>query len=256
MRIQTDATSPQARRLVALVKNVPGGTININVDHAIKLLTSWDGNEAVDSVPAAIYEVWTNKYLGKAVVAKVTPAAARDLVGSGHLEAILTYLEKPDTRLGPKPIEARNDIILASLKDATDELAQRLGADPMQWKWGRLHQAKWEPAIADLADPQLKAQMSIGPLQTPGSASTPRAQTYRNSDFNVIAGASVRLVMDVGAWDNSKMMNTPGQSADPFSAHYRDLFPLWAEGSYVPLAFSREAVDRVSERVIHLTPAN
>ena len=65
----------------------------------------------------------------------------------------------------------------------------------------------------------------------------------------MIAGASVRLVMDVGAWDNSVAMNTPGQSDDPMSAHYRDLFPLWAQGSYVPLRFSRAAVER--RRSIH-----
>ena len=255
MKLQTDATSPQARRLSALIGGVPGGASTVNVDHAIKLLTSWDGNESVDSVPAAIYEVWANKYLGKALVARVTPAAAREIVGNGQLEAVLTYLEKPDSRLGPKPIEARNAVILESLKGAVEELAQRLGGEPQSWTWGRLHQAKWDPAIAVLADPQLKSQMSIGPLQTPGSSSTPRAQSYRASDFNVVAGASVRMVMDVGAWDNSVAMNTPGQSGDPYSAHYRDLFPLWAEGSYVPLAFSREAVDRVAEKVIRLTPA-
>jgi penicillin amidase len=88
------------------------------------------------------------------------------------------------------------------------------------------------------------------------SAHQSRKCSRTNSLKYAIAGASVRLVMDVGAWDNSKMMNTPGQSADPYSAHYRDLFPMWAEGSYVPLAFSREAVDRVAERVIMLTPAN
>ena len=97
--------------------------------------------------------------------------------------------------------------------------------------------------------------MSVGPLQVPGSASTPRAQSYRSSDFKVTAGASVRLVMDVGAWDNSVVMNSPGQSGDPHSAHYRDLFPMWAEGSYAPLAFSREAVDRVAESIIRLMPA-
>jgi penicillin amidase len=158
--------------------------------------------------------------------------------------------------LGANPIQARNAVILESLKAATDELAERLGGDPHSWTWGRLHQAKWEPVIADLADPQLKAQMSIGPLQTPGSASTPRAQSYRSSDFSVSSGASIRMVLDVGAWDNSVVINSPGQSADPFSAHYRDLFPLWAEGSYVPLAFSREAVNRVAETVIRLTPAS
>jgi penicillin G amidase len=97
------------------------------------------------------------------------------------------------------------------------------------------HHATFEPAIAILADPQLRAQMTVGPLQTPGSSSTPRAQHYRASDFAVTAGASVRMVMDVGAWDNSVVINTPGQSGDPMNAHYRDLFPLWAEGTYVPL---------------------
>ncbi len=66
----------------------------------------------------------------------------------------------------------------------------------------------------------------------------------------------MRLVLDVGAWDNSVVINTPGQSGDPMSAHYRDLFPLWAEGTYVPLRFSRAAVDRDAAEIIHLTGAD
>jgi penicillin amidase len=97
--------------------------------------------------------------------------------------------------------------------------------------------------------------MSVGPLQVPGSASTPRAATYRPGDFVASSGASVRLVMDVGAWDNSVAINSPGQSGDPASPHYRDLFPLWAGGAYRPLPFSRAAVEREAERVIALTPA-
>lgn len=255
MKLQTDSVSPQARRLLYLVRDLPGGTMGINVDHALKLLMAWDGNLTVDSPAAAIYETWANKYLGKAVVARVTPAAARDRVGAGHLEAIVTYLENPDTRLGPNPREARIEIMLETLKAATDELAQRLGPDPHSWAWGRLHYAMWEPAVGLLAPPELKAQMSVGPLATPGSASTPRAQTWRGPDFTVAAGASVRFVFDVGAWDNSVFINSPGQSADYTSAHYRDLFPLWAEGGYAPLPFSREAVDRAAKRVISLRPA-
>jgi penicillin amidase len=96
--------------------------------------------------------------------------------------------------------------------------------------------------------------MTLGPLQLPGSASTPRAATWRSDDFAQAAGASVRFVFDVGAWDNSMAINTPGQSADPFSPHYRDLFPLWAAGAYVPLRFSRAAVMGDAETVITLTP--
>jgi penicillin amidase len=97
--------------------------------------------------------------------------------------------------------------------------------------------------------------MTLGPLQIPGSASTPRAATYSAESFDQTAGASVRLVMDVGAWDNSVAINTPGQSGDPMSPHYRDLFPLWAAGSYVPLRYGRAAVEGDAEVVMRLTPA-
>jgi penicillin amidase len=223
------------------------------LNRAIDLLQAWDGNETVGSTAAAIYEVWIAKHLGKAVVAKATPEAARAIVKEGHLEAILSLFEHPDATL---PATARDEVILSSLSEALGELKEKLGPDMRTWTWGRLHTANWSPPIGVLADPQLKAQMSVGPLQTPGSASTPRAQTYRDSDFTVTAGASVRMVLDVGQWDNSVIMNTPGQSGDPLSAHYRDLFPMWAEGAYVPLAFSREAVDLVAESVIKLSPAN
>ena len=96
--------------------------------------------------------------------------------------------------------------------------------------------------------------MTVGPLPLPGGASSPKAATYRPSDFDVTAGASVRMVMDVGAWDNSVIINSPGQSGDPASPHYADLFPLWAGGGYVPMLYSRAAVEHAAERVVELTP--
>ena len=74
-------------------------------------------------------------------------------------------------------------------------------------------------------------------------------------DFRATAGASVRMVMDVGAWDNSMAVNSPGQSGDPFSAHYRDLFPLWAAGDYFPMVFSDAAVSAAARDIYDLTPA-
>ncbi|HEY2678843.1 MAG TPA: penicillin acylase family protein [Steroidobacteraceae bacterium] len=250
MTIQTDTVSTQSRRAVALLASL--SSQDSEVASALASLKAWDHNESTSSAAAAIYEVWATQQLGKATVARVTPAAARKLVGDGHLEAVISYLEHPDAALGRDPSAARSAILLESLKAALEELKQRLGTDTATWTWGRLHHATFEPAVAALADPQLRAQMSMGPLQVPGSASTPRAQTYRAADFAVTAGASVRMVMDVGAWDNSVFINTPGQSEDPMSAHYRDLFPLWAQGSYVPLRFSRAAVDRDAEELIHL----
>ena len=55
-------------------------------------------------------------------------------------------------------------------------------------------------------------------------------------DFAATNGASFRMVLDVGDWDNSLVINSPGQSGDPASPHYGDLFPLWAEGRIRPPA--------------------
>jgi hypothetical protein len=53
-----------------------------------------------------------------------------------------------------------------------------------------------------------------GRLPKGGSGATPMNATYRASDFRVTAGASFRMVVDVGDWDNSVCINAPGQSGD------------------------------------------
>lgn len=247
MALQGDSVSPQARRGVALIKTLRFP--DPDVARALDLLRAWDGDETTDSAAAAIYETWAVKHLGRHTVAAAPLSpAARKLIGAGSPDPSLTWLEA-------QPAKVRDPILLSSLGDAVGELKGRLGPDMTTWTWGRLHRAQFVPAIAVLADPQLAAQMSVGPLQVPGSSSTPRAATWRPEDFSQSAGASVRMVLDVGAWDNSMTINSPGQSGDPASPHYRDLFPLWAAGSYVPLRFSRAAVEADAETVMTLTPA-
>ena len=59
--------------------------------------------------------------------------------------------------------------------------------------------------------------------------------TMMLGSFRLTAGASFRMVVDVGAWDNSRVVNTPGQSGNPSTPHYRDLFEAWRTGGYVPM---------------------
>jgi penicillin G amidase len=132
------------------------------------------------------------------------------------------------------------DLLLATLKLAEDEPPQQ---------WGDLHHAYFEHPLASLWGDKY----DVGRFAMSGSISSPMNMGYRG-DFRVMWGASVRLIMDVGAWDNSLCINTTGQSGDPRSPHYRDLAPLWAAGDYVPLAFSDEAVEAVTKNIITLNP--
>jgi penicillin amidase len=249
--LQTDSHVVIAARLLALA--APLTSTDPTVADALARLKAWDHDETTASVAAAIYEVWAIKHLGPAVTLRLAPGA-RAAMGTSALDAILTALEHPGLGFGADPAAGRDAVLLDSLRAALGELTGRLGPDMNAWSWGRLHQATWTPAIAALADPATRAAMTLGPAPIPGGGSSPKAAHYRLSDFNVSAGASVRMVIDVGAWDNSVVINSPGQSGDVASPHYGDLFPLWAAGAYVPLLWSRAAVDAAAERVITVTP--
>jgi penicillin amidase len=80
------------------------------------------------------------------------------------------------------------------------------------------------------------------------------AAAYRATDFRMTVGASFRVVMDVGNWDACMVINAPGQSGDPRSPHYDDMAGRWAEGAYVPMLYSRAAVDAAAEQRILLRP--
>jgi penicillin amidase len=50
-------------------------------------------------------------------------------------------------------------------------------------------------------------------------------------------------------------LNNPGQSGDPSSPHYRDLFEIWSRGKYFPIFYTREKVESVTEERVTMTPA-
>ncbi|MBR0756144.1 penicillin acylase family protein [Bradyrhizobium jicamae] len=250
MDLQNDDTAMIARRLVALLK--PLSSDDANTKKGLDLLKAWDARDTADSAAAAVYEVWISNHLGR-VLLKTTAPKAADLIApeASSISAITAYLEKPDAALSA---DARDRVLRDSLGEATADVAEKLGADSSTWRWGRLHVAKFDHALMPLADKATAAQMSVGPLAYGGAANVPRAATYRRSDYQLTSGASFRMVLDVGNWDASRTINTPGQSGDPFNAHYRDLAPLWATGQYVPLLYSRPAVEAATAEAISLTP--
>lgn len=248
MALQNDATSAMARRAVALLKGLAGR--DANEKGALALLTGWDGHEGPDSAAAALYEIWAARHLPVSAVKAIVPEAARRSFGRTSIGNILPVLEA-GTLLGPDAKAVREGILLNSLGLAFAEATRLLGPDPAAWRWGALHRADFVPALAITGR---DAERRVGPVPIGGSGSTPMAMGT-GPDFRVVSGASVRLVMDVGAWDNSMAINTPGQSGDPASPHYRDLFARWATGNYVPFVWSRPRVLQEAERIIAVTPA-
>ena len=253
MDLQNDDTSMLARRLVALLK--PLSSDDANAKKGLDLLKGWDARDSADSAAAAVFEVWIANHLGPELLKAAAPKAV-DLIApeASGISGMIAFLEAPDASLGADPASARDRILRDSLGSAVADVAGKLGADSTSWRWDRLHVAKFDHALMPLADKTTAPQLSVGPLALGGAANVPHATTYRRADYRLLSGASFRMVLDVGNWDASRTINTPGQSGDPFSGHYRDLAPLWATGQYVPLLYSRAAVEAATAESITLKP--
>jgi penicillin G amidase len=252
MRLQTDQLSRAARELTGLLDKVPVDDDAL-VAAAVRLLHDWDGVESADSGAAALYEVWVSRHLMPGFVRAVLPPEAVEVIDDVDPLGLREALRDPSLWWGGWGDEAasRRDLLLVStLRDAYAEVTRLLGPDPSRWAWGDLHVNRQRHPLGFL-DPTL----DVGPMPSGGSGTTVNAAPYYSPDLVQTIGASFRMVVDVGGWDNSVAINTPGQSGDPRSPHYRDLAETWRRGDYVPLLYSRAAIDEHTSVRLHLVPA-
>ncbi|MBV8961460.1 MAG: penicillin acylase family protein, partial [Hyphomicrobiales bacterium] len=252
--LQTDVTSIPARRLTRLLADVSEG--GGDTMFALSLLKGWDCALGAESAEAALFEVWWMRHLRPRLLAKLTrDSNLPKLLLPGDIDGMLDALETPDARFGEEPERERDVLLAETLAKATEECRERLGSDPSRWRWGMLHHGFFEHALSNLGAASAP-RMDVGPLSKGGSSSTPMHTGYRPGDFRITHGASVRLAMDVGEWDNSVCINAPGQSGDPRSPHYADLAPAWAKGGYVPMLYSAARVEPEIVQRIKLVPAS
>ncbi|MDF1584880.1 penicillin acylase family protein [Marinimicrococcus flavescens] len=244
--LQTDVLSLPARRLMALLAALPAEA----APAPRALLAGWDCRLEAGSAAAVLFEIWWERHLRRGLIAAmVRDEALPALLGPGDVARALELLERPEA---PLDAAGRDRLLAETLEAAWRECRERMGEDTGSWSWGRLHHGYFEHPLGALGGGE---GLDTGPLPLGGSSSTPMHASYRGTDFRAIVGASFRMVVDVGDWDRSLCVNAPGQSGDPRSPHYRDLAPLWAEGGYVPMLYSRERVEEAAVRRILLEPA-
>jgi penicillin amidase len=245
MRLQNDELSIPARRLLALLR--PLTSDDSEAQAALQLLQGWNASLDSNSAAAALEEVWFTRHLQPAFKLALLGSQAAALFDVPNTQVLLEWLEHATA-------QQRDKLLLTTLAAAYAEMKTLQGPDSSQWTWGKLHHNFSEHPFSRVVDEAVQKQLDVGPLETGGSAFTVNASSYRARDFLQLSGPSVRMVLDVGNWDNSRAVNYPGESGDQNSPHYRDLAPMWTAGTYFPLLYSREAVEKATEKRIRLVP--
>lgn len=250
MRLQHDEYSIPARTLVPLLRGVEPASAAARA--ARERLLAWNLVLDAASVPAAIYVAWERR-LRDIVGDRLVPGDLRGLASYPSTTRIVEWLAGGPGRMAYGPAADRDSILAVALEEAVAGLSDRLGTDMAGWRYGQSgfkHVLLRHP-LGRLVDAERRAALDLGPLSRGGTGYT---LNVTSGTDNQGGGASFRLIADTGDWDRSVGTNTPGQSGDPSSPHYSDLFASWATGEYFPVAYSRARVEAVTEAVTLLRP--
>jgi penicillin G amidase len=246
-RLQYEEVSPIARDLVKLLREARG--VSPELRPWVERLARWDGTVAKGSAAAALYEIWATK-LGPAVFKSKVPEKWLPIVADS-LDRVTALLRDPKPEwFGPDPRAGRDAVLLKSLEEAVAETRKKLGPDPAPWRWGALHEAAFRHILG--TGPELQKLFNPPPVERGGDGYTLNVGV--GPGFEVAHGASYREILDPGDWDRSVATNVPGQSGQPGSPHYADLLPLWAEGKYFPLLYSRKKIEAAATERLVLAP--
>jgi penicillin amidase len=255
MRLQTDYVSLVARQLVPLLRSVSVPSPSAEVERARQALLAWDFDLDKNSVPAGIYEAWY-RALAQETSRRVVPENARQYFRTLGTSRVVEQIVSPSGAFskGGIPSRARDTVLVRALGEAVADLTTRFGADQAKWQYGQpgYHYALITHPLSAAVNADLRAKLDVGPAPRGGDATTVGAT---GNGGNQTSGASFRIVVDLGDWERAIGTNTPGQSGDPDSRHYRDLFPLWADDRYFPVSYSRARVESAATSRRVLAPA-
>ena len=212
-------------------------------------MDGWDHRLDPASVPAAIYVAWENEIRRKAHE-QFVPDQVKAYISSLQLERILQWLQSPETIFGNET--GRDTFLAEAFETGIANLTERLGDNPDQWNYGQAdlkHTLLQHPLSGSLG-PEFRDKLELGPYPRGGNGYTPGST---GNNFRQSSGASFRVIIPVGEWDRAVGTNSPGQSGDPESPFFDNLFESWAKDEYFPLWYSRDSVLKhaYSRKVLH-----
>ncbi|WP_104105522.1 penicillin acylase family protein [Nocardioides sp. 616] len=257
--MQTDELNPIAATLVPYLLDVDGLPRGYYRE-GLAELADWDLREGAESGAAAYFNVvWSN--LLRLAFADDLRARIAPTGGDRWFQVVADLLDDPaadlwDDRRTEDVREVRDDVLRAALMAARDEITKRQSVRPQEWSWGHLHRL-------DLRNQTLGGS-GIGPVEwllnrdgfeVGGGSGVVNATGWDASQgYQVTSAPSMRMVVSLTDFDDSRWINLTGVSGHPASGHYVDQTELYVGGRTLPWVFGRKGVEDAAEDTLVLSP--
>ncbi len=205
------------------------------------MLSEWNKLFKKDSVEASLFNSWKNQILSE-LSYRIVPSTVSNYISIQIFKAIeiISAMSEKET------IEFLNKTFDRGL----NSLIEDLGEMEDDWVYGQnnyKHVKIYHP-LEKVVNDSIREIIGLRSYPRGGDGYTPGSTS---NSLNQESGGSFRVMIDTGNWDNSFATNSPGQSGDPNSKFYDNLYEDWANDVYFPLLFSKSKIlKNLSKRTV------
>ncbi len=228
---------------------------------AIAWLQEWDAHFREASGEAALWaHVWTalieHLYNDQLMEDVKAYGASQEMWTVHQLCSEPNHAFWDDVRTADT-VETRDDILRRAFEDGYAACEAALGPNRSDWQWGKVHTVLFQSMpLGQSGIGFIEALVNRGPFPARGSTETVNRMRWLASqgNFHVNDIASMRFIADMSNLDNSRIINSTGQSGHAVSPHYDDQIAQWLDTQYRPMPHSREAVEAAAVKTLQLEP--
>ena len=233
--LQVDYYSPPAFYLTGMLSGLINYDENFlkEYDDYIWRLIKWDNKLNKNSVEATIYVNWERNIINE-FNKEYVPDKVKGLIRV-QLFKIINKLYNMDENL-------RNNFLKKTFISSINDLKSKFGDKTDEWVYGQdgYKHIKVKHPLEDIVNDSIYKILSFQKYPRGGNGYTVGAT---GSNLSQSHGATFKVIIDTKDWDNSLASNSPGQSGDPSSLFYRNLYKDWAEDKYFNLLYSKEIIE-------------
>lgn len=238
---ESDYAKNIAQYIIAAYKNNTAS--NPDIQWCAERFKGWNGDMLPNESIGSVYNTFLVYLIKNTFNDELEDDVFTDFISIQNLpyRSLELILKQPENswfdNINTTKKETRDDIIRLSLEQAIEYLKTKFtNPDINTWHWGELHKLKIRHPLGIIE--ALDKTFNIGPYPVGGDQTSPNNTEYqfknviRDGNYNVVIGASMKMIVNMADVDNVYTINSTGQSGQPIHQNYKDQTRMWLFGEY------------------------
>jgi penicillin G amidase len=224
-----------------------------------EILAAWDYRDDIDKAAPAIFQSVYRNFAILVYQDELGEGLASVMLANWYYwqESLLKQVlagefEWFDDVSTPKK-ETMDDLFYQAALNTVEEFAEKMGSNPAEWRWGKIHQLEFVSMIRQKG--MGKSLLGGGAYEFGGSGETLYRGYYKfNKPYDAFVTASLRMVADLSDADKVAAVLPGGTSGRLMSKHRTDQIDAFINGEKRYWWFSDKEIQNHSKHELVLNP--